>query len=913
MYLADEVFVEEISQRGWVDRVLANAALAAFQNKVGQHPDLHVWDILISQSMITSEQAMEIRKDWQGGSLPIFDGYQLVRLVGKGSMGHVYEALQLKLDRKVALKILTKEAGSNFEFLTRFRQEAKAAAVLNHPNIVQAFDVGESLGFQYMVMEFVPGKTVRQILKETGTYLNVQQALEVVQQICLALDHSSGHKIIHRDIRPDNILISEEGLAKLTDFALVKQLGGGKGTLSLTMAGSIIGDPYYISPEQSMGDSNTDIDIRSDIYSLGISLYEMLTNRLPFSGTSPIEVISQHLNAEPPQVSLFRQDLLPGVDAIVHKMMDKSPRDRYQTPMEVVSAIEGLLGVPAPKHGTVRFTKSFYAKAVAGPGGPAQPSSPAGSYYIANRQVMFGTPPAGVSPLPDIFDYFLKVCEKLGGVLHLSVQNIPLFASLSKKNKELIQEMKQAGKEDLSSIKEMLINYRQFYGLTLHPMVQGFLGPDLLKGVQPKISTYFSHLEAYFQNLGIAPELCKQSTITPDDALPVLQSLGMVAAPTPPAAPVQKPLDQVSPPPQDPQPDYSDMPTEDITDDLLEAAASPPPSSLHTRVSDTDAALKSLDSMLASEKENLPEVPPTQPSSKADDPLDFLGPEKETRGAAGLPHTTSSPHAAKPPVPSSAPTDRSSIDLDASLQSLLGEGIDSSRAAKRPSSPREPAPKASTPLPEPTDDDSGSWLLGDMVPASAPAPEAEEEDSGSWFLGDEASGLSFGGDPQDTGDEQVISLWGESDGQAKAPLKLIAYDPKKEAGGSSFIDVRYDVWYRNETTLQTREPVIEVRVKKGKGQRERYQEIYIRIKSFRDMDKSGDGKFIIILAKESPDDLSTWYDPSVRKKLVYNVDPKKIKGASPEDMMRHHPFETPDRDIDRIIKIALKNYSVTKR
>ncbi|RME78813.1 MAG: serine/threonine protein kinase, partial [Planctomycetota bacterium] len=866
MQIGDEIFVYEIIQRGWVDQVFAQAALSAFYSRIKEGETLRVWDILKEQKMLTPDQIQKILGQWTSPDMPIMGNYKLIRLLGKGSMAFVYEAIQTNLDRPVALKILTKEASENFEFLSRFRQEAKAAAVLNHPNIVQAYDVGEIGGWQYMAMEFVEGKSLRQYIEEEG-HLDGMRVLDIGRQIAMAIQHAFTHKIIHRDIRPDNILINKEGIAKLADFGLVKQLSE-KGNLSLTMAGSIVGDPHYIPPEQAMGDSNTDIDVRSDLYSLGVTLYEAVTGRRPFSGTSPLEIISQHLNSVPPKPSMFIEDLAAGVEEIILKMMEKSPNDRYQSPEEIIEAINGILGVmDAPgSRSTQRFTKKMTAPAPKGEG----------KFYLFQKQVLYGEPPAGAKEVPQIYPYFLKVCKKIISVLEPMVGAFNIFQRPLNNSKELVTTLSQRGSEkpssqELGKIEELIQNFRILYSVSLHPKVQMMVDPSILGNLRAKLDTFFHHLKGYFEFLGIPQEKIQTANIQVDEGLPLLQSFGLVSG--------------------------GGSPSSSKEEDGRK------------RKFDTDLELRKINDLLKEEEEKIQKEAPVKMGERKEESWDLM---EEIRAQAqteeiipegvdpykflGIQSSNGNPEAKIPtaatPASSQTPLLRKEDELEDSLRSLLGETVEqrgtqhssapSTKNVEKSSSPASPSPVSSSSPPE---EDSGSWLLGDAVPTVAPSPAPEggnpvKEDSGSWLLGEDSDGLSALGNLAENQEEQVISLW---DRGAEEPIpetiRLVQFDPQKTAiGGSSFIDTRYDIYYRSETSSQEKIPMIEVRVKTGKGsQRDYYQEISIRVKSFRGMDQSHDGKFVIGLPKTpmtSNQKLATWYDPNTRKKLPYIVLPK---------------------------------------
>ena len=215
--------------------------------------------------------------------------YQLLRKVGDGGMAFVYEAKDKSLNRIVAVKVLRPEFGDDEDFLKKFRREAEAIASVSHPNIVSIYDVGEDRNVNYIVMEFIDGKNLKDIIRSEGI-LDEYTALEITKQIAKALSLAHRKGIIHRDIKPHNILISNEGrIVKVADFGIAKAVSNS----TMTNVGNIIGSVHYFSPEQAKGRSVTS---NTDLYSLGIVLFEMLTGRLPFRGDSPISIALQHIN-----------------------------------------------------------------------------------------------------------------------------------------------------------------------------------------------------------------------------------------------------------------------------------------------------------------------------------------------------------------------------------------------------------------------------------------------------------------------------------------------------------------------------------------------------------------------------------------------------------------------------------------
>jgi serine/threonine-protein kinase len=263
------------------------------------------------------------------------EGYEIVSKLGKGGMGAVYLARQLSLGKLVAVKVLPPKLASNADYLKRFRREAIATAKLNHPNIVAAYDVGESNGYNYFVMEYVEGETVKDLLERSGI-VEEARALELVTQVADALEHAWHQEIVHRDIKPANIMINKQGQAKLCDLGLAIDR---KEDSSITRSGVIMGTPYYLSPEQARSD---ELDIRSDIYSLGATLFHMVTGSVPYEGDTAAVILTKHLT-EPTPDPLARNPLVSkGACYIITKAMAKEREARYQTPQEMLDDLREL-------------------------------------------------------------------------------------------------------------------------------------------------------------------------------------------------------------------------------------------------------------------------------------------------------------------------------------------------------------------------------------------------------------------------------------------------------------------------------------------------------------------------------------------------------------------------------------------
>ncbi|GGA84201.1 Stk1 family PASTA domain-containing Ser/Thr kinase [Ornithinibacillus halotolerans] len=263
------------------------------------------------------------------------DRYRILEKIGGGGMADVYLAKDIILDRKVAIKVLRLEYANDDEFIARFDREAQSATSLSHPNVVTIFDVGEEDQILYMVMEYVDGMTLKEFIQRYGP-IDVPEAIEIMKQISAAITHAHENGIVHRDIKPQNILIDTYGHIKVTDFGIAIALSA----TSLTQTNSILGSVHYLSPEQARGGMATK---KSDIYSLGILFFEMLTGRLPFSGQSPVSIALKHLQSETPSIRRFIEDVPQSVENIVLKATAKDPFHRYDTVFDMEEALDVAL------------------------------------------------------------------------------------------------------------------------------------------------------------------------------------------------------------------------------------------------------------------------------------------------------------------------------------------------------------------------------------------------------------------------------------------------------------------------------------------------------------------------------------------------------------------------------------------
>jgi beta-lactam-binding protein with PASTA domain/predicted Ser/Thr protein kinase len=258
--------------------------------------------------------------------------YQLGDTLGYGGMSEVHRGTDTRLSRDVAIKVLRADLARDPQFQLRFRREAQNAAALNHPAIVAVYDTGEvqtEFGpLPYIVMEYVDGQTLREIVKTTGP-LSQQRVIEVMADVCAALDFSHRHNIIHRDVKPANVMITRNGAVKVMDFGIARALGEGQ---NVTQTAAVIGTAQYLSPEQARGEA---VDARSDVYAAGCVLFELLTGEPPFTGDTPVAVAYQHVREDPRRPSDVNPQIPPALDAVVLKALSKNPANRYQSAAEM--------------------------------------------------------------------------------------------------------------------------------------------------------------------------------------------------------------------------------------------------------------------------------------------------------------------------------------------------------------------------------------------------------------------------------------------------------------------------------------------------------------------------------------------------------------------------------------------------
>jgi serine/threonine protein kinase len=275
-----------------------------------------------------------------GESIP---GYEIVSELGRGAMGVVYKARQVRLNRPVALKLTHAWATATAEEKARFQAEAMAVAKVQHPNVIQIFDIGEHAGLAYLAVEYVDGGTLADRIGK-GRPLPIGTAVHLMQQIARGVGAAHSRGVIHRDLKPANILLTADGTPKVADFGLAKQLGAD----SHTVTGSILGTPAYMAPEQAMGQIRR-IAPQTDVFSLGAILYETVTGEVPFKGNTVMETLDKVRTAEPLEMKFRRRDVPPQLEGIVRRCLSKQPSDRYPTADALADDLARVTAGPVPE------------------------------------------------------------------------------------------------------------------------------------------------------------------------------------------------------------------------------------------------------------------------------------------------------------------------------------------------------------------------------------------------------------------------------------------------------------------------------------------------------------------------------------------------------------------------------------
>ena len=313
-------------------------------------------DLMIDLGYLTQTQAERLKASVKESKVAAHQipGYRILGKLGAGAMAIVYKAEQLSLNRTVAIKVLPKRFSENPEYVERFYKEGRAAGKLNHNNIVQAFDVGEAGGYHYFVMEYVEGKTLHDDLA-AGKVFGEAEALDIIIQVAHALAHAHNCGLIHRDVKPKNIMINTAGVVKLADMGLARETTDIEA--ARTEAGQAYGTPYYIAPEQIRG--KIDLDGRADVYGLGATFYHLVTGRVPFMADDPAEVMRKHLKDQLIPPDHINTALSGGVSEVIEIMMAKRREDRYNNIEELLTDLEAIAEGQPPLRAHKRFDVSM--------------------------------------------------------------------------------------------------------------------------------------------------------------------------------------------------------------------------------------------------------------------------------------------------------------------------------------------------------------------------------------------------------------------------------------------------------------------------------------------------------------------------------------------------------------------------
>ncbi len=338
----DTIFGKQVLDQGYCTEDELDRCKKQLKDRPKDNP-VTLEQLLISNRFITPNQAKRLKDTSKENTREGKDvaeqipGYKIIGKLGAGAMAIVYKAKQLSLDRIVAIKILPRRFSENQDYVQRFYKEGKAAAKLNHNNIVGAYDVGEAGGYHYFVMEYVEGKTLYEDLAK-GKIFSEEEAINITIQVASALAHAHAKGLIHRDVKPKNIMINSAGIVKLADLGLARDAADIE--MAKSEAGKAFGTPYYISPEQIRGE--IDIDGRCDIYSLGATLYHMVTGKVPFEASTPSEVMRKHLKEPLVPPDHINTTLSAGASEVIEMMMAKRKQDRYTSAEELLADLNAV-------------------------------------------------------------------------------------------------------------------------------------------------------------------------------------------------------------------------------------------------------------------------------------------------------------------------------------------------------------------------------------------------------------------------------------------------------------------------------------------------------------------------------------------------------------------------------------------
>ncbi len=364
----DERAVKRILEAGIANQDQIDDAVHVREQmlEMGMQPR-SIAEVLFEKGHIEREDFEALRREerkFQGQEQ--IAGYRLLELLGEGAMGSVYKARQLSLDREVAIKVLSPELANDESYVGRFMTEARAVARLNHTNIISGIDVGDADGIKYLVMEYADGMTVASLLRRGGA-IDEERALMIVLQMARALDHAHRNNLIHRDVKPDNIIITGDGIAKLCDLGLAR-LEAAEGEAAR------MGTPAYMSPELARGDTST--DERTDLYSLGATLYHMVTGHPPFEGNDAAAVMAKHLTEPAPAANARVPEITAATSALIEQLLSKQRTDRVATAKELLTTLEERVRDLQQQRGTATGAGLGAVGARSAPSAPSAPSRP---------------------------------------------------------------------------------------------------------------------------------------------------------------------------------------------------------------------------------------------------------------------------------------------------------------------------------------------------------------------------------------------------------------------------------------------------------------------------------------------------------------------------------------------------------
>ncbi|HOD80650.1 MAG: Serine/threonine-protein kinase PknB [Planctomycetes bacterium ADurb.Bin126] len=384
-----------VMEKDLASRAEVEACLKAQKEASAAGKPAALGDLLVRRGCLTPSQLARLRSSMEATRGQQIPGYQLLSKLGSGSTAAVFKARQISLNRIVALKVMPQRLSRDPDYVKRFYKEGEIAAKLNHPNIVQAIDIGEASGYHYFVMEYVEGKTVHDELAGGKVYTEAE-ALAIIIQIAKALEYAHAAGLIHRDVKPKNIMLMPDATAKLADMGLARAVDDA--AAAQAEAGTLFGTPYYISPEQILA---RDIDARCDIYALGATLYHMVTGQVPFIGDDPKSVMVKHLKQPLVSPERLNLDLSAGLCKAINKMMAKDRAKRYANMTEALKdleSIEFLLDVEETPSGLAAMAdEDELSASKSGPGGAQAAKNGAGASAEPAKSGT-GKAPAGVKP-----------------------------------------------------------------------------------------------------------------------------------------------------------------------------------------------------------------------------------------------------------------------------------------------------------------------------------------------------------------------------------------------------------------------------------------------------------------------------------------------------------------------------------